>query len=136
MIALNTRLSQYFCRKLDQSAVMQKPPISFLGLHALQYSKHICLRRAVWREFSGRIPCFTLTISRSSSTQWPNFPNFIHKFWRIFALKLSKNPIETHERLFTEIAVLTIPNQKMFLLAYWFIFHLFGMKKKTLKFLG
>ena len=31
----------------DQSAVMQKPPISFLGLHALQYSKHICLRYAV-----------------------------------------------------------------------------------------
>ena len=56
---------------LDQSAVMQKPPISFLGLHALQYSKHICLRCAVWREFSGRIPCFALTISRKQAAALP-----------------------------------------------------------------
>ena len=92
----------------DQSAVMQKPPISFLGLHALQYSKHICLRCAVWREFSGRIPCFALTISRSSSPHYGRIIQILSKNYEIFLTsKLVKILFKQKNLLLKYIIVLT-----------------------------
>ena len=114
LVYLNNFVQNY---NSDQSAVMQKPPISFLGLHALQYSKHICLRCAVWREFSGRIPCFALTISRNSSPHYGrNIQILSKKLGSIFAIKISKNRIQKKKPLSKYKIVLTNIHAKIYFL--------------------